>query len=66
MTTKYMGRPSPYQLHKRFDAKAQPVRDEARKLFGTYTLTATFEEDVQTARHKYAAAEMGITSTLHE
>lgn len=69
--TTYRSQPSPFQFNrnKSFDVRGNghPIKEEMRKHFGTYTLTATFEEDVQTAgTFKHISGYLPVLCTLRK
>lgn len=67
----YRSQPSPYQVRppKPYDTryKAHPVKEELRKHYGTYNLTATFEEDTEAlGQFKHISEYLPVICTLRK
>ena len=67
----YRGQPSPYQIMRKraldVSDEKHPVREELRRHYGTYNFTATFEEDVDTARaFKHISEYLPVICTLRK
>src|SRR3990167_5060131 len=67
----YRGQPSPFQIMRKqaldVNDEKHPIKAEMRKHYGTYNFTATFEEDVDTARaFKHISEYLPVICTLRK
>src|SRR3989338_8042026 len=67
----YRGQPSPFQIMRKqaldVNDEKHPIKAEMRKHYGTYNLTATFEEDTETLRaFKHISEYLPVICTLRK